>query len=77
MSVSGGSRISLGGVDPLGGRGPPTRMLFGENVYENKKIGLEGGHAPKFFVCRSTTVCIDIYVMMSSDLDMQSLYLRD
>ena len=36
---SGGSRISRrGGVDPLGGRVPPTWVLFGKNVCENKRI---------------------------------------
>ena len=34
---SGGSRISRrGGVDPLGGRGPPMQVLFGENECENQ-----------------------------------------
>ena len=37
ISISGGSRISRrGDVDPLGGRGPPTQALFGENVCENE-----------------------------------------
>ena len=27
-----------GWVDPLGGRRPPTRVLFGENVCENERI---------------------------------------
>ena len=36
-----------GGVHPLGGRGPPTRALFGENVCENKRIGSHRGlHVP-------------------------------
>ena len=29
----------MGGVHPLGGRGPPTRVFFGENVCENERIG--------------------------------------
>ena len=33
----------IGGVDPLRGRGPPTRMLFGENVCENERIGSRRG----------------------------------
>ena len=32
-----------GGVDPLGGCGPPTWALFSENVCENKRIGSHGG----------------------------------
>ena len=48
---SGGSSIShKGGVHPLGGRGPLTWALFGENVCENKRIGSNrgacAGHAP-------------------------------
>ena len=36
-----------GGVHPLGGRGPPTRVLFGENVCKNERIGSHRGwHAP-------------------------------
>ena len=36
---SGGSRISRrGGMDPLGGRGPPMWVLFGKNVCENERI---------------------------------------
>ena len=37
---------------PVGGRGPPTWALFGENVCENERIGSHGGggacagHAP-------------------------------
>ena len=27
------------GRAPVGGRGPPTWALFGENMYENKRIG--------------------------------------
>ena len=44
---SGGSRISRrGGVHPLGGRGPPTWALFGENVWKNERIGCHRGRAP-------------------------------
>ena len=48
---SGGSRIShRGGVDPLGGRGPATQVLFGKNVCKNERIGSRRrpctGHAP-------------------------------
>ena len=32
-----------GGVHPLGGRGPLTWALFGENVCKNKRIGSHGG----------------------------------
>ena len=36
-----------GGVDPLGGRGPPTWVLFSKNVCENKRIwSRREGHAP-------------------------------
>ena len=36
-----------GGADPLGGRRPPTRTLFGENICENERIGsCCGGRAP-------------------------------
>ena len=35
----------IGGVDPLGGRGPPTWVLFGKNVCENKRIWSHGGGA--------------------------------
>ena len=51
--ISGGSRIShrKWGVDPLGGHGPPTRVLFGKNVCKNERIGSRWGggrwgHAP-------------------------------
>ena len=47
-----------GAMDPLGGCGPLTRVLFGENVCENEKIGARWGggeHAPEIFVCRSAT----------------------
>ena len=44
---SGGSRIShRGGHAPIGGHGPPTWALFGENVCENETIGSHGGCAP-------------------------------
>ena len=33
----------VGGVDPLGGCEPPTRVLFGQNVCENKRIGSSSG----------------------------------
>ena len=33
----------LGGVDPLGGRGPPMQALFSENLCENKESGPVGG----------------------------------
>ena len=47
MKCSGGSRIfRRGGVDSLGGRGPPTWVLFGKNVCENERIGSCRGHAP-------------------------------
>ena len=26
-------------MDPLGGRGPPTQVLFSENVCKNERIG--------------------------------------
>ena len=47
-STSGGSRISRwGGADPLGGRQPPMRTLFCENVCENERNGsCWGGGAP-------------------------------
>ena len=32
-----------GGVHPLGGHGPPTWALFGENVCENERIGSHRG----------------------------------
>ena len=39
VQFSGGSRISRrGSVDPLGGRGPLTWVLFGKNVCENERI---------------------------------------
>ena len=31
---------------PIGGRGPPTRALFGENVCKNERIGSCRGRAP-------------------------------
>ena len=41
---SGGSRISRrGAVHPLGGHRPPMRVLFGENVCENERIGSHRG----------------------------------
>ena len=36
----------MGGVHPLGGRGPPTWALFSENVCKNERIGSHGGRAP-------------------------------
>ena len=41
------------------GHGPPTQVLFGENVCENERIGSHGGgggRAPENFVCRSANV---------------------
>ena len=37
--------FSVGGADPFSGegRGPPMRVLFGENVCENEKIGSRWG----------------------------------
>ena len=32
-----------GGRGPVRGRGPPTRVLFSENVCENKRIGSRRG----------------------------------
>ena len=48
MCSSGGSRIShRGGVDPLGGHGPPMWVLFGKNVCKNQRIwSHRGGRAP-------------------------------
>ena len=43
QNSSGGSRISRGGVHPLGGRGPPTWVLFGGNVCKNERIGSHRG----------------------------------
>ena len=40
---SGGSRISLGGREPLGGRGPPTQALLARNVCKNERIGSHSG----------------------------------
>ena len=38
----------------MGGRGPPTLTLFGENVCENERVGSRGGeHVPEKFICRS------------------------
>ena len=41
----------VGGVDPIGGRGPPMWALFGKNVCENERIGSRRGastwHAPR------------------------------
>ena len=57
IHFSGGSRISRkrGGVHPLGGRGPLTWALFGENVCENQRIGSHrgvcAGHAPQICQC--------------------------
>ena len=42
------------------GHGPPTQVLFSENVCENERIGSHrgvGGCAPENFVCRSTNAC--------------------
>ena len=39
--------LPVGGVHPLGGRGPPTWALFSENVCKNERIGSHRGwHAP-------------------------------
>ena len=37
--------FSVVGLHPLGGRGPLTWALFGENVCENKRIGSHRGRA--------------------------------
>ena len=45
--------FTQGGVDPLGGYGPLVRVLFGENVCENIRIGscrVEGMHRKFLFV---------------------------
>ena len=37
----------VGGVDPLGGHGPPTQVLTGKNVCKNERIGSRRrGRAP-------------------------------
>ena len=36
----------VGGRAPIGGRGPPTWVLFGENVCENEIGSHRGWHAP-------------------------------
>ena len=36
----------IGGVDPLGGRGHPTQVIFGKNVCKNERIGSRRGCAP-------------------------------
>ena len=38
-----GPGFPVEGVDPLGGRGPPTWALFGKNVCENERIGFRRG----------------------------------
>ena len=38
-----GFPVGAGGVHPLGGCGPPTQALFGENVCENERIGSHRG----------------------------------
>ena len=43
MTVVGPGFPVGGGVHPLGGHGPPTRALFGENVCKNERIGSHGG----------------------------------
>ena len=55
-----------GGVHPLGGHGPPTWALFGENVCENERIGSHRGactgHSPLDLPMQyevSMTVCMD------------------
>ena len=35
--------VPLGGMDPLGGCGPPMQVLFTENVCENERIGSPSG----------------------------------
>ena len=40
----------IGGCGPtLGGHGPPTWALFGENVCENERIGSRGGGGTRKF----------------------------
>ena len=53
----------IGGVHPLGGRGPPTQALFGENVCENERIGSHGGggRAPSTPPPRSANVMDSLY----------------
>ena len=50
-----GSGFPVGGAwTRFGGRGPPTQVLFSENVCENERIGSRRGErAPENFVCRS------------------------
>ena len=38
-----GFPIAGGGHAPIGGHGPPTWALFGENVCENERIGSHRG----------------------------------
>ena len=46
-TFSGGSRISHRGHAPVRGCGPPTQVLFGENVCENERIwSHRGGMCP-------------------------------
>ena len=47
---------------PMGGRGPPMQVLFGENVCENKRIGSHRGWRvpgtpPQIHQCISVDVC--------------------
>ena len=43
VSDPGFPRGGGGGVDPLGGHGPPTWALFGKNVCKNERIGSRRG----------------------------------
>ena len=45
----------VGGVDPLRGRGPPTRCLSVKMHAKTKELGPFGGRASEIFVCRSAT----------------------
>ena len=53
-NCSGGSRISRrGGVDHVGGRGPPRRLCFENFVCQNERIWTLGGRTPGNCQCRS------------------------
>ena len=56
-----GFPVGGGGVHPLGGCGPPMRVLFDENVCENERIGSHiGWRAPGTLPPRSANA-IDKY----------------
>ena len=58
--VDPGFPVGGGHVHPLGGREPPTRALFGENVCKNERIGPHRGGVRRARPRRSANAYIEL-----------------